>query len=277
MNELLVDYLKDACTPERKVVLLEACEVLTSIGVTDHDDYIDQLLALAQDGRTDDTLTAIENTLYTKYTDVVNSYSIITVDDISLRAMCHLVWGLSIIEHWADPQLILDTLDASSTSIDALCDILGLLTEESSEEWFTLIITVAPTLIERIRETLVPQLVVDALTDDDADICVQRVNRYHRYFQNVKPVVLAKALTGLQWRINYALTSIPEDCIAQIARLPDDDAAATILGFTALSSTDDTAFNEGYTTLIERIYSDVNTQHRIMLIIVRLMKAATHG
>ena len=262
--DLLTEYLSDVCTPERKAVLLEACDNLETIGISDHYDYIDQLLTMAQIGNTDATLGAITNTLYNKYVEAVNSYGIQLVDDVDLRVMSHLIWGLNIIEQWADPQMIYDAIESSSTPIDALSDVLGLITEEGTEEWFTHFVSVAPALITRIKETIAPQLVVDTLDDEDALMAVTKVERFNRYFTSVKPPLLAKALVQLDWRVGMDVSHIPPTYLDQLLNLDDATVGMEVAGFVALSNCEDSAMETTAIQLIDLIYDDITRQERVL-------------
>ena len=262
--DLLTEYLSDVCTPERKAVLLEACDNLETIGITDHCDYIDQLLTMAQIGNTDATLGAITNTLYNKYVEAVNSYGIQLVEDVSLRVMTHLIWGLNIIEQWADPQMIYDAIEASTTPIDALSDILGLITEEGTEEWFTYFTNVNPALIIRIKETIAPQLVVDSLDDEDALMAVTKVERFNKYFTSVKPVNLAKALTQLDWRVGMEVTHIPPSYVDIFQTMDDASIGLEVAGFVCLSACVDEAMTNTAIQLIDIIFDDVSRQERVL-------------
>ena len=275
MDDLLTEYLTDACTMERKSVLLDACSVLESLGINDHYDYIDHAITNAQDGLSEITIGTIESILYTKYVEAVNSYGITLVDDVPLDVMVHLCWGLSVIENWAEPQMIYEAIDASLTPIDALSDILGLLCEEGCEEWFTYLLSVKPSLIDRIKETIAPAFIAGDVTDGEAELAAIKVGRFNCFFKNPSLPVLSSTLLHMDWRIGLSLDTIKPSTLTEIGQLSDTTAAASaVLGFVALSDVLDADIEKGATYLLDMVYDDVNRQEIVLTAIRNLMKGA---
>ncbi len=276
MDDLLTQYLTDACTLERKSVLLDACSVLESLGINDHYDYIDHAIMNAQDGLSELTIGTIESILYTKYVEAVNSYGIVLVNDVALDVMTHLCWGLNVIENWADPQLIFETIEASATPIDALSDILGLLCEEGTEEWFTYLLSVNPKLIDRIKETIAPAFVAGDVTDAEAEASVLKIARFNRYFTTPSVPVLSNALLQVDWRIGLSIGSLQPNTLSRISALTNTtDCAAAVLGFVLLSDCDDSEIETTVTQLLDMVYDNVNQQGTILAAIRNMMKAKT--
>lgn len=275
MDDLLTEYLTDACTVERKALLLDACSVLESLGINDHYDYIDFALSNAQDGMSMETINEIENILYTKYVEAVNSYSIELVDDVSLEVMCHLCWGLSVIENWADPQMIFEALEAAATPIDALSDVLGLICEEGSEEWFTYIVKVNPNLIDRIRETIAPAFESIDVTDHEAELAAAKIERFNRYFKSPNIPVVSTTLLHLKWRVGRSVDTLPPDTLQEISKLQTNDCAAAILAFTLLSEAGDDEIDTTVTRLLDLVFDNVNQQEAILTSIRNQMKVSS--
>ncbi len=156
MFEVLAAHLDVLVPPEQKTLIINACEALVLMGVTRHDDILDNELSVLDSIGNDVVLNMVDNTLIPLYRQTLGEFGVVLEDDVQLKYLTDILTGLVRIENWDDRQSVCDLCDTDEDADAILSDLLEMVGQYTSADYHSQLHSVKPELIERIVQNCTP-------------------------------------------------------------------------------------------------------------------------
>lgn len=251
MLDLLSEYLNVAATPEDKVVIGNAMEVLEQIGHEDIEYVIEELLNTDDEVDAGATLQSIQD-LVMSHLHLVMRLNGVTMDQsTNMRMMTAAVRGVMDLNDHEDRKSLIDVTDDRAPVREVYCELLAMVTQYPVDEWMVLVEEVQDGIINRLRELEDS----DAIEDDgELDVRRERIHAFRQYDIYLTPFGGAPKLlsnmlrSGLDVALPFILyaKSIP----IQLEQLKPAEIARELFGMAIVS-------NDGYTNPYDTIKSNI--------------------
>lgn len=240
MYEELQLALMDLITPERLDVFLEAQQLLSSMGLSDFEDEIQQVFGL-QDGISDNDLlvSRVETILIYAMGDALNQYGVTVRDDTPLEVMAGIAQATANIEHYVIPEVLHDITLGDWQPEEALAEMVPMFSAVSGVNAFDYLTHVKEDTITRIREITASVLQYRPPEDNrpvDHKERIARINQLLRHTQHTAPAVvvnLAKSGVGS----GQPLTSLMNYALEDLDKMNTDEVGIELLGLVYFSNT----------------------------------------
>ncbi len=276
MYEELQLALMDLISPERLDVFLEAQQLLSSMGLSDFEDEIQQVFGL-QDGISDNDLlvSRVETILIYALGDALNQYGVTVREDTPLPVMIGIVQATANIEHYVIPEVLHDFTLGDWQPEEALAEMVPMFSTVSGVDAFDYITHVRPETITRIREITSAALQYRPPEDTrptDHKERISQINRLLRATDHAAPSIvvnLAKSGVGS----GQPLASLMSYALEDLDKLSTDAVGPELLGLVYFSNV---PLNQLFTTfrdLVRDYTDDYQEQVRIMAAIDRAREA----
>ena len=240
MFDFLSAYLDAVVTPERRRVILEACNALTNAGIDEHEFAIDQQIESADEVGNDVVLANIETMLTVTLGQVIGGFGVRLEDEVLLVQAVDVLNSLLLIENYEDKASVAGYLETDDGAAAALADVLALMGQYQSAEYITFFRHVSPDLIDRISEqcTKNVDLRPDRLPEHD-----RATNRLRLFVINTEIVKDASQLFISQALEEGARPGSPLETLIRpyrllLEQLPVPELAVQLVGFVLASGED---------------------------------------
>lgn len=182
MFETLTNYLDLYATPEQKVDMIRACQILVDAGYIDHASEIELRIAAVENDDQDIYLSLYDEYLKPLYIQQLQEFGIVAKSEASLKDLATLFMTVNRIDNWGDPWTINDACATDEGPSAMLADILAIVGDESSEFYLNLLDDVSQDLIDKTQAltqdlidngvNLLPELVIEGKRT-----CAERIDR----------------------------------------------------------------------------------------------------
>ncbi|WP_144106617.1 hypothetical protein [Paraburkholderia sp. BCC1886] len=184
MIDILRDYLGGAASPECVQMIGDAHEAIDSFGVEDYAFRFEEILMTNEDVDQGQTVQQIYDTTRALQVELLNGLGVMPSDDARVDHLTVLLNGLFAIEHYQDPQAVIQQCSLEMHAAETLAEVLTLTTHLTAEELLVDMHHVDPMTIEKIREVSHQRLA------DDEPVDLTQVHAKHiEAYRNFKTIV----------------------------------------------------------------------------------------
>lgn len=122
----IVNGLVDAVGHNPKTdMILKANEFLSSIGVLDHQDVINEKTSMDEFATLDGVIYAMDDAVRTQMLNMISDYGITLEPELRLDYLTTVLCGLYQLDQWEDTDTIIQMADEAFTADDAFVDVMA--------------------------------------------------------------------------------------------------------------------------------------------------------
>lgn len=257
--DLIDGYLSDYATPEQRDLYMQVHEMLVSLGHTDHEIDIENIINMQSTMDTAVILNIIDNDLLTACKKLTQQYYIVCRDDNQLKPYLDLMYFLSYLENTIDSEALLYHHNEELTPHDQLLAWVDVFFPEYNTSIGDLTLDVMSSLIENILET--HELKAD-LEPIEFDLTyhkvIKRLKLYpHTQFNDLVGVELIKSALLKEVLPIAVLADKYRRLIYKQDALHPNLTADNIITMALVSDVDSTALGNAAKEFTNLIYDDV--------------------
>lgn len=151
--DLMDSFISENTTPTRRDLLMHANELLITLGYTDHELDIENVIGVQ--GSLDNSIivSIIENDLLVACEKLALKYFIVTRQDNDIRPYIHLFDFLSYLENTIDSETLLHYYNEELSALDQFNSWVDVFRTDLSTQISDLVLDVMPSLIENIVQS----------------------------------------------------------------------------------------------------------------------------
>jgi len=180
MLDILRAYLVEAAPPEFVDLIDEAHKVFDAMYLPYYEDEIVELLQMNDVIDLGDSIQLLSNMTVRVMDDLIHQRGIHTTEGVTLHQKTNLMRGLMALEHYENPQHLLDIMNSDVNEIEKLAEMLAIVTEEDEDDMMTWFDDVLPSYIGTLRDALETQNENDA-SEDEVIYQAQRIAMYQQF------------------------------------------------------------------------------------------------
>lgn len=238
MHKELRIALKDVVSPERLWVLLEAYDLLSTVGLSDQDTELQNILGL-QDGISDTNLLVgrVEDLLIYTVGNTLFQYGITVNEETPLSLMTYILDAISRVEYYVIPETLYSIASSDIQPEEVIAQVVPLLSPVTDDdEVFMALTHVSPDTINRLK-TISAYQDKQPTPHPDHDKKVALINGIYRETGGRVPVVVTEmAKDGV--RLGTPLDAVLEMAFERLDEMNQSrsaDIALELLGLVAYS------------------------------------------
>jgi hypothetical protein len=277
MLDLHRQFIVDNTTPELMVVITNAHEVLTTLGRTDIDDSLEELIMLDSTVEAGETVNEIVNRLRDCQQDMLRQHEVHVIDTAPLALSTHLLRGILAMQDYEDMEAIYRITTSDQDPIDTFAEAMALLTPYNTENLVVSLEEVGTSLVRRMREmagTRDEELVTDEERVERAKY-VSRINQFCHYTRSRHYRLMTLLQSG--WSVGYPYVTYADNMGRDFEGILPDQIAKEMIVM-ALASVD--GANNPRIVIkqhLERYIASINVITKVDIEVSRLLQGFDHG
>lgn len=281
MFELLSGYLDVTATPEQRTTCLQACKVLSDIGLSDHEFQINQELEISDQSSGDFLINLVEGILKPIYRNQLKEFGITLNEDTTLEQYVDVLNGVSKIDNYDDLATVYTYCDSSDGPVAALADILPLVGRYKSDDYLSFIDNVSEDLIDRIASLYEDTSEVDPIPEP---ITVARARiRFTRFLaspntkldpETIQPIAVQLLNNG--GRLGLPFTVLLETYLATLAGFNAARLAIELVALGAISNLEDNELKPALSKVIDLLGLELSTVTAADISVNKLLPQVFH-
>ncbi len=169
-------FLELSTTEENGKNILESFELLTELGINEHETKVALILSDLDEVDVGDNLLKIYNILRDELLDLSKRFSIIIDGTAPLEIVTKIISALNILPNYGDIDAISSILQEEQSSHNSLCDLISLIEDIQWEDAAVYITDVSDSLLDTIRVTI--QSLEEVDEPRDIDFILKRVRKF---------------------------------------------------------------------------------------------------
>lgn len=177
MYEEVRETLLALCTPEYANQVLKACQRLNDAGLVTNEDGLLRLLEISENIDHGQLVTDIHNTVLDHLEEALDGFSVGFQDGTPLGVLSGALEAMLTIPNYGDPQGVVNRLQSDESPEEMLCELMGLTSDLTAEDYLQHIVRFSPSLLEEIERQANAQ-VIETPEDDNKDFIRTRLRRY---------------------------------------------------------------------------------------------------
>lgn len=263
MFEDLADYLAGVVPEERVSLLIEICENLDDLTVHAIHDRVNEILSRVDNVDNATVIELLDQVLLDNLGTVLATYGITLDDDqydtSQLRTYNQILNTLLIIEHYEDPQSLLDIIQAGESPELIMATICEVVVDLPSYAFLECVSAVRPNVIVGLTNAMQRP---SADEEDTRRLEEYIIARLRLAVQNQRSGVFydyIKQGGALGLPLDVMIEAIGQ----RLDGLEPKDAARQIWLLTLASDTPDSAIPTAVRSAIESVYPDVDFAYRV--------------
>jgi hypothetical protein len=237
MLDILRAYLVEAAPPEFVELIDDAHRIFVQMNLPHYEDGFVEILQMNDSIDAGDTVMLINNQTVGILDSLLMERGVTTSETCTLHMKTELMRGLMLLEHFENPQQILDIMYSDVSEVEKVAEALEVVIELDAEEILQSLDDVSPNCIGSLKDLLESQ---DANELDESEVIfrAQHVEMYTKFreFLAVKTLIMDELFTrGIDICLPF---KVYLDVFGRnYEALSPDDAAANLIAM-ALASSD---------------------------------------
>jgi hypothetical protein len=248
-------YLEIATTPENAETCLSTCKLLEQFGILNHSFDINQMLSTIDRYPTEDNLTDFYTLLQEYAASTLLEFGIVVDSNMPLSRLNAVLEAMYTLPNYGDPDALLIVLEQERSPEEQFCDLLGILTPYSWQDFIDSIKMVNPALLERLSTVLTENRPIEL---QPPEYNLERL-RFLIVKDLTQPVIAMQAVqngTLLKTPILQLLNGYTEAFLS--INTQPEALASELLGLLALSDTPVIDYITLASDLLENLAKDIN-------------------
>jgi hypothetical protein len=152
MQNMVIDYLKEASTPEYTFLTQEALELLERLEYPDYQDAYEQLISSEPDISVPDMVLKIDAVTKAYMNTILVNHDVQIDQDAALGILVKFVRGIVEIQEYDDFDMIKRVCESDDSAEEVFCELMSLVLIDTVEELLPYVTSVSDMLIRRLSE-----------------------------------------------------------------------------------------------------------------------------
>lgn len=253
MYDQLQVFLDIATTPERKLLLVRADEVLKALGVASHEDLLIETMERLDVEEVGTSVNDIEGIYRQSLTEALAQFDVWPSSECSLMVLSEVVGMLSVIDSYEDPDSLLSIIEGGDDAVVILATLTAELSTLDVTDVLFGIDHVGGRLISRMREVITGE-------EDMDEVAVVRdlreIRRRVAYLIERKPYLLVKKGIENDLSLETPFHHWVESFREEVENLLPSKMVENLLAFAVASGANETEAHELASGELETLLHD---------------------
>lgn len=269
-------YLDTVVSPERKRLILRACQALVDSGKTEWVDQIQVEMAVAENRDANFVNDWVDGFLVPLYRVTLLEFGVTLADNVPLVAVVDIFEALCTIDNYDDASTISDYVNSEEGNVEMLADVLQLVGSKTADDYLSHLATVSDALIDRIRT--LTQTASDEQVESDIDplMVLQARVRLQKLFASVDQAwaagTLITAYINAEGRLGLPAQDIIQPYLDQLESVDAPHLVFALAGFALASDLSEAAVHPQIKQWYDQLHVDALKRTKLDAATVTLLK-----
>jgi hypothetical protein len=277
MLDILQTYLNDAASPDFVQMIREAHAALDLLGVEHYQDDFVQILMVDSELDQGETLQNIYATTQDWLINVIKLLGVVPADEIRVEHLTRLLKTVHAIEHFEDPQKILEKATLELEPVELLAEMLSVAGDAPPEEWLVDIHDVSRRTIAKIIELSTEALAFKVQHGEQDMLHRQTLIATYKTFKNflrdkaVKATLLMDDFFSQGMDVGFPFVIYLNLVGQPIASLGTVEAAANLISMALISTDGHASPREVIKLHLEHYFQDLDALTKVDMMVSELL------